>query len=98
MEKNQLKLKKQNYCFHPFNKIGVNDFSIVSNKVTKKVTNKIEEKILENMRDNPYITISQLMLKTGLSEPGIKKNIKQLKDKSLIKLVVSKKDGYWEII
>ena len=38
------------------------------------------------------------MIKTNLSEPGIKKNIKKLKEKNLIKRVGANKDGYWEII
>ena len=75
-------------------KIGVNGFEIVSNKVT----NKTENKILELMRDNPNITIQQIMVKTTLSEPGVKKNLKQLKDKKIIKRIGSNKTGYWEVI
>ena len=82
----------------PFNKIGVNNFKIVSNKVTNKVTNKTEDKIIELIRDNPNITIQQLMLKTGLSEPGVKKNLKQLKDKDIIARIGSNKTGYWEVL
>ena len=82
----------------PFNRIGVNDFAIVSNKVSNKVTNKTEDKILGLIRDNPNITIAQLMLKTNLSEPGVKKNLKQLKGKGLIKRIGSNKTGYWEIV
>ena len=82
----------------PFNRIGVNDFEIVSNKVSNKVTNKTEDKILELIRDNPNITIAQLMLKTNLSEPGVKKNLKQLKEKKLIKRIGSNKTGYWEVL
>lgn len=81
----------------PFNKIGVNSFKIVSNKVTNKVTNKTEDKIIELIRDNPNITIQQLMLKTGLSEPGVKKNLKQLKDKDIIARIGSNKTGYWKV-
>ena len=82
----------------PFNRIGVNDFEIVSNEVYNKVTNKTEDKILELIRDNPNITIAQLMLKTNLSEPGVKKNLKQLKEKKLIKRIGSNKTGYWEVL
>lgn len=38
------------------------------------------------------------MVKTGLSEPGVKKNLKQLKEKEIIKRVGSNKKGYWEVI
>ena len=65
----------------PFNKIDASEFHIVSNKVSNKVTNKTEDLILELMRNNPNITIAQLMIKTNLSEPGVKKNLKKLKEK-----------------
>ena len=61
----------------PFKKLGINNFKIVSNKVT----NKTEDKIIELMRDNPNNTIQQIMVKTGLPETGAKKNLKQLKEK-----------------
>lgn len=38
------------------------------------------------------------MKKTNLLEPGVKKNIKKLKDKNLIRRIGSTKDGYWEVI
>ena len=82
----------------PFNKINANEFHIVSNKVSHKVTNKTEDLILELIRDNPNITIAQLMIKTNLSEPGVKKNLKKLKEKNMIRRVGANKDGYWEII
>jgi predicted HTH transcriptional regulator len=82
----------------PFKKAGINSFTIVSNKVTNKVTNKTDDKIIELIRDNQNITIQQIMVKTGLSEPGVKKNLKQLKEKEIIKRVGSNKKGYWEVI
>lgn len=62
----------------PFKKLEVNNFELVSNKVINKVTNKTENKIVELIRDNPNITIQQIMIKTKLSEPGVKKNLKRL--------------------
>ncbi len=50
------------------------------------------------MRDNPSITIQQIMMKTALSEPGVKTNLKQLKEKEIIKRIGSNKTGYWEVI
>ena len=63
-----------------------------------KVTNKTENLILELIRDNLNITIAQLMIKTNLSEPGVKKNLKKLKEKNMIRRIGANKDGYWEII
>ena len=97
--KDSIKIEKNRITVTiPFKKIGVNGFEIVSNKVSNKVTNKTENKILELMRDNPNITIQQIMVKTTLSEPGVKKNLKQLKDKKIIKRIGSNKTGYWEVI
>ena len=93
--KDSIKIEKNRIIVTiPFKKIGVNGFEIVSNKVT----NKTEKKILELMRNNPNITIQQIMVKTALSEPGVKKNLKQLKDKKIIKRIESNKTGYWEVI
>ncbi len=89
--KNSIKIEKNRITvIIPFNKIDVNEFHIVSNKT--------EDLILKLIRDNPNITIAQLMIKTNLSEPGIKKNLKKLREKNLIKRIGAKKDGYWEII
>lgn len=81
----------------PFNKINVNSFEIVSDKVYHKVTNKTEDIIIAIIRDNPNITVNQLMIKTSLSEPGVKKNLKQLKEKGIIERIGSKKTGYWKV-
>ena len=78
----------------PFNRINVNTFDTVS----IKTTNKTEDKIIELIRDNPNITITQIMIKTGLSDPGVKKNLKQLKEKGIIKRIGFRKKGYWEVI
>lgn len=97
--KESIKIEKNRITITiPFNKIGVNAFNIVSDKVYNKVTNKTEDMMLDLIRDNPNITISQFVIKTNLSEPGIKKNLKKLKDKNLIRRVGSNKNGYWEII
>ena len=97
--KESIKIEKNRITITiPFNRIGVNAFNIVSDKVYNKVTNKTEDMMLDLIRDNPNITISQFVIKTNLSEPGIKKNLKKLKDKNLIRRVGSNKNGYWEII
>ena len=62
-----------------FSIINVNSIEKVSDKVYHKVTNKTQDTIVTIIRDNPNITVNQLMNKTGLSEPVVKKNLKQLK-------------------
>lgn len=96
--KDSIKIEKNRITVTiPFKKIGANSFEVVSNKVSNKVTNKTEDKVVELIRYNPNITIQQIMIKTGLSEPGVKKNLKQLKDKNIIKRVGSNKNGYWKL-
>ena len=84
----------------PFEKIEVNKFivsSTVSNKVSNKV-NRTQEKIITAIRNNSNVTINQLMVITGLSEPGVKKNLKQLKDAGIIARIGANKNGYWEVL
>lgn len=85
----------------PFERIGVNTFIVVSNKVSNKVSDKLNETqtmIIAAMRDNPNVTINQLMIIAGLSEPGIKKNLKLLKESGRIARVGANKNGYWEVL
>ena len=85
----------------PFNKINVNKFNVVYNKVYDKVDfklNKSQDTIIKLIRDNPNITADQMAIQIGISVPAIKKNLKQLTDKNIIKRVGAKKNGYWEII
>ena len=85
----------------PFNKINVNKFNVVSDKVYNKVDfklNKSQDTILKLIRYNPNITADQMAIQVGISVPAIKKNLKQLTDNNIIKRVGAKKNVYWEII
>ena len=77
----------------PFNRI--ND---VGNKVGNKFLNKSQIRVLAEIRNNPNITKSQLMIKCDLGKTSIDKNIKVLKDKHYIKRQGSNKTGYWEVL
>ena len=79
----------------PFNKINVNKFNVVSDKVYNKVDfklNKSQDAILKLIRDNPNITADQMAIQIGISVPAIKKNLKQLTDNNIIKRVGAKKE------
>ena len=99
--KDSIKIEKNRIIVTiPFEKIEVNKF-IVTNKVSNKVYNKVngtKEKIISAIRNNPNVTINQLMVITGLSEPGVKKNLKQLKDAGIIARIGANKNGYWEVL
>ena len=92
----------------PFKKIKVNEFKITDyksfeadDKVYHKVNHKLNESqslIVMAIRDNSNIKISHLANAVGISEAGIKKNLKILKDLGIIVRVGSNKNGYWKVI
>lgn len=59
---------------------------------------KSNQKIISAMRDNPVVTIKDLQAITGLSESGVKKNIRQLRADGIIERVGAAKGGHWEVI
>lgn len=59
--------------------------------------NKSKTKIIEAIRDNPDVTINRLVITTGLSEQGVKKNIRQLKESGRIERVGNNRSGYWKV-
>lgn len=84
----------------PFNKINVHSFEIVNQRVDQKVNQKInksQEIIISEIRNNPNVTITQLMIKTSLSNQGVKKNLRILKEKKLVERIGSKNGGYWKV-
>ncbi|HBJ77278.1 MAG TPA: hypothetical protein DDY68_05850 [Porphyromonadaceae bacterium] len=66
----------------------------VTNKVSYKVTNKSEELLLKILSKCPTITIAGIQKKTALSESGVKKILKSLKDKGFISREGSNKIGF----
>lgn len=80
----------------PFNKINVNSFEITNSNISKKF-NKSQEIIIKLIRNNPNITIPQIMIETNLAAVSIKKNLKILKDNKIIERVGSNNGGYWKI-
>ena len=69
-----------------------------SSKSDQKSKQKSDQKILTLMKQNSQITISGICWKLSMSESGVKKVIKKLKDEDKIKRVGSLKAGYWEIV
>lgn len=66
-------------------------------KSNYKSNYKSDQKVLALMKENSKITIYELMEKLSMSESGIKKVIKKLKDENIISRVGSLKSGHWEI-
>jgi Fic family protein len=63
----------------------------------QKSNYKSDQKILSLMQENNKITIKELMKILAMSESGIKKVIKKLKDEGILNRVGSLKSGYWEV-
>lgn len=68
---------------------------MVMQKSDQKSSQKSDQKILAAIRSNPTITIEELKKQTGLSESGIKKIIRQLKQSGILERVGGRKGGSW---
>jgi len=64
----------------------------------QKGNQKSNHKIVDAMRQNPSVTIKELQGITGLSESGVKKNIRQLQADGIIQRVGGAKGGHWEVL
>jgi len=58
---------------------------------------KSDQKILSLMKKNNEITIREICDKIGMSESGVKKVIKKLKDENKLLRIGSLKAGYWQV-
>lgn len=67
-------------------------------KSDRKGSQKSDRKIIEILKVNPNTTIHQLMDLMQLSESGIKKILRKLKQTGEIRRVGSDKGGHWEVI
>ena len=59
---------------------------------------KSNQKILEAMRESPEISIRELEEISGLSESGVKKIIRKLREDGIVKRVGGAKGGHWELL
>ena len=66
-------------------------------KSDQKSSLKSDQKILALIKKNSKLTIKEICDSTGLSESGVKKVIKKLKDEGMLVRVGSLKGGYWEV-
>ena len=69
----------------------------VTLKVPAKVTVN-QEKIIQAIKDNPYVTQSEIAELVGISIKSIKENMKKLQDLDILHRVGADKNGYWEIV
>ena len=67
-------------------------------KTTQKTTQKTDDKIVEIIKDNPCISRKQLSKLCGISQDGIKWQLKNLQKENKIRRVGPDKGGYWEVV
>jgi ATP-dependent DNA helicase RecG len=53
--------------------------------------------ILESLKNNPYLSLSQLSSVVGISQTAIENNVSILKKAGLLKRIGPAKGGHWEI-
>ena len=78
----------------------LNVINNIIEKTTQKTTQKLnsnQEKIIELIRQNPKITRKEMALKLGITEDGVKYNLKKLSVNNIIERVGSDNGGYWSI-
>jgi len=66
-------------------------------EIIQKGAQKSDQKILDIIRQNKAITRTALAEVTGLSDSGVKKQLKKLQEKGLLKRIGPDKGGHWEV-
>ncbi len=61
-------------------------------------TQKSTQKILEAITQNKFVTREGLANQIGLSDGGVKKQLKKLQDQGVLKRIGPDKGGHWEIL
>ena len=79
--------------------------NIYSTKVTDRVTDRVTDKVTDNqlliiklIRQNKFISASQMANEVGISKRKIIDNLNKLKEKNIVKRVGSAKGGYWKVL
>jgi ATP-dependent DNA helicase RecG len=67
-------------------------------KTREKTRGKTREKIIYLIKENPEITTNEMVEKLNISVKGVEWQIKNLKDKGILKRIGPDKGGYWKII
>jgi len=67
-------------------------------RTTQKTTQKTAQKIFAAIRQNPEITRQELARELGITNSGVKYQLKQLQEKELLRRVGPDKGGHWDVI
>lgn len=83
----------------PFNWLRITESNnSTSSDKADIVFNKTESLIVSEIRDNPYVTTSQLQKLLSLSKSAVEKNLTELRKKNAIKRIGSSRGGYWLVL
>lgn len=74
------------------------EMSESNQKSNQKSNRKSNRKILDAMRESSRISIRELQEITCLSESGVKKIIRKLREDGIVKRVGGAKGGHWEVL
>lgn len=77
---------------------SLKEYIAESKKSDQKSSLKSDQKILDLIMQDNKITIMQICQQLGMSESGVKKVIKKLKDENRVQRVGSLKGGCWEVL
>ena len=69
-----------------------------SQKVPQKTSQKTSQKVIDLIKDDPYISTSEMADLIGIDRRNIARNIKILKERCIIRRVGPDKGGFWEVI
>jgi Fic family protein len=67
-------------------------------KVVSKGGKKTTEKLIEMMRENPKVTLAEMVAELGISRSAIQKHILRLKDAQIVRRVGPDKGGEWRVV
>ena len=73
----------------------------LNDKINDKINDKmseLDERIVAFLKNNKFMTIPELALATGKSEPTIHRHLESLGAASMIQRIGSRKSGYWQIV
>ena len=67
-------------------------------KTREKAREKTREKIIQAIKEDSNVSTSGLSELLGISSKGVEWQLKQLKDKGIIRRVGPDKGGHWEVV
>jgi Fic family protein len=77
---------------------ALKNYIVESKKSDQKSNQKSDQKIVDLIARDSSITIYEICEKLGMSESGVKKVIKKLKDEKRLQRVGSLRAGHWEVL